>query len=105
MSWFVCYRIQIFQEKTKVLIEEYKKTNKHKKIDSRKSKEQVFDQLCDIIEPYHQWYVLKSIMPQNIGLIMMQPKVLSFGVYLISWTNYLIPLSNNRCHKVFPSSN
>ena len=54
------FRIAVFEEETREVISIFKRQNKHQIINSQRRKDQIFDELCQLIEPYYVWYLIKS---------------------------------------------
>ena len=53
-------RIGVFEEETNPVIEIFKQKNKHCKINSQRSKNEIFNEMYKLINPYYKWCIIKS---------------------------------------------
>ena len=53
-------RISVFKKETSPVIEIFKQKNKHYKINSQRSKDEIFNEMHQLLNPYYKWCIIKS---------------------------------------------
>ena len=60
MNIYCNNRICVFKEETSPVIEIFKQKNKHYKINSQRSKDEISKEMYELITPYYKWCIIKS---------------------------------------------